>query len=161
MGRRIPLFMILAVIAGFGVIILMNIITLTRLSSAKYLSPSDVRGMAVVHKKLIYTLNFDQQNTLVDIFNRSFPISKAEAEARGKETPSDPEIQKIVIYRFNAPEIAILPIGYVSKTYSQDGSKPVEHLNLIFSAPEWNPDGLMEESAQDQMRDILYQTYDP
>lgn len=161
MSNRILLYMTLAVVAGFAIIILMNVITLFGFSQAKYISPGDVRGMAVEHKKKLYTLSFEQQNACIDIFNRSIPISHAEAESRIKAVPEVPDIQKIIIYRFNAPDIEIQPIAYVTKTYSQDGRNPAEHLNLVFSAPIWNPSGLMEEATQDQIQEILFKTYDP
>src|SRR4051812_45576271 len=99
MSSRITLYMTLAVIAGFGVIMLMNAITMLGIAPAKYISPSEVRGMAVQHDKLLYTLNFEQQNALVEIFNRSIPISKADVESRKNEAPKASGISKIIIYR--------------------------------------------------------------
>lgn len=159
MSSRITLYMTLAVIAGFGVIMLMNAITMLGIAPAKFISPSEVRGMAVQHDKLLYTLNFEQQNVLVEIFNRSIPITKADVESRKNHAPKTSGISKIIIYRFNAPDIEIEPIASVAKKYSVDSFSP-ERYNLVFSAPEWNPNGLLEEATQDQIETLLAQTYD-
>lgn len=159
MNSRITLYMTLAVLAGFGIIMLMNVITMLGIAPAKYISPSDVRGMAVQHDKLLYTLNFEQQNALVEIFNRAFPVSKEDVDARKKNAPKTSNVSKIIIYRFNAPDIEIEPVAFVGKIYSVDGFSS-QRYNLVFSAPEWNPNGLLEEAAQDQMEALLAQTYD-
>lgn len=159
MSSRITLYMTLAVLAGFGIIMLMNAMTMLGFSAPKYISPSDVRGMAVQHNNVLYTLNFEQQNTLVEIFNRAIPISKEDTASRDKNTPKTPNVSKIIIYRFNSPDIEIEPISFVSKKYSVDGISS-ERYNLVFSAPAWNPKGFLEEAAQDQMETLLSQTYD-
>ncbi|MBA3816012.1 MAG: hypothetical protein H0X29_05750 [Parachlamydiaceae bacterium] len=159
MSSRITLYMTLAVLAGFGIIMLMNVVTMLGIAPAKYISPSEVRGMAVQHNKLLYTLNFEQQNALVEIFNRSIPVSREDVEARKKDAPKIADISKIIIYRFNAPDIEIVPIAHVAKNYSVDGFTS-QRYNLVFSAPEWNSKGVLEEATQDQMEALLANTYD-
>lgn len=160
MSSRNTLLMTLAVVIGFGIIILMNVANMLTFSKAKYISSSEVRGMAVQHNQLLYTLNFEQQNTVVDIFNRAIPVSKEVAEGRMKSLKDNPEIQKIIIYRFNAPDIEVKPIGLVYKTLSQGAPDSIENQSLVFSVPEWNPNGLMEEVASDKLWQFLSNTYD-
>lgn len=157
---RITWYVIIAVVIGFAIIILLNVVNLMGISHAKYIAPSEVRGMAVEHDHVQYTLNFEQQNALVDIFNRSIPVSREEVQPRMKPLAKTFGVQKIVIYRFNAPDIEITPMGYVSKIYSKEGSEHVEQMNIVYSAPIWNPNGLMEEATQDQMQELLSKTYD-
>lgn len=162
MSSRNTLLMIIAVVIGFAIIILMNIVNMLDFSKAKYISPSEVRGMAVMHDQKLYTLNFDQQNTLVEIFNRSIPVSKEKLENRMKSLSNNSEVQKIIIYRFNAPDIEIIPAGLVTKSLSIDPSKDsIENQSLVFSASEWNPKGgLLEEAASDHLWKYLLGTYD-
>ena len=161
MGRRITLVMTLLVLGGFSVILLMNVAAFLGVVHSRYISPNEVRGMAVEHSGILYTLSFEQQNTIVDILNRAIPISQDNLKAR-KASPSYPvDIQRIVIYRFNAPDIEIHPVGYVLKTTSIVNSEKSEHFNLVFSVPEWNPHGFLEEAASDELHKLLPTTYDP
>ena len=61
-----------------------------------YIKPGDVRGAAVEHGGLLYTLNFEQQNTLLRLLNRSVPVSKTESESLSPPPP----ISKILLYLF-------------------------------------------------------------
>lgn len=157
MRPRITLIMTLAVLGGFAAILLMNMAALFGIIPSRYISPNDVRGIAVEHNQLLYTLNFDQQNAILDIFNRSIPVSKQEVEARKVQAVDPPRVSKIIIYRFNEPDIEITPIAYVAKSTSVIDSNH----NLVFSAPLWNPKGYMEESASDEIEKLLKSTYDP
>lgn len=160
MSSRNTLFMILAVVVGFAIIILMNIASMLNLSKAKYISSSEVRGIAVQHNQLLYTLNFEQQNAMVDIFNRAIPVSKESLADRMKLLSDNPEVQKIIIYRFDAPEIQIVPVGLVYKTLSRGEKESIENQSLVFSAPAWNENGLMEEATVDNLWNFLSKTYD-
>lgn len=149
-----------AVIGAFAIIMLMNMAALIGFVPSRYISPNDVRGIAVQHDNLLYTLNFEQQNTLVDIFNRAIPITKEAAETRkAKEAPSS-DVQKIVIYRFNAPDIEITPVSFVSKSQSAVQAQDKQRLNLVFLAPLWNDKGFLEESVGDELHKFLSTTYD-
>lgn len=108
----------------------------------KYLRYNDVRGMAISNNKMLYTLNFKQQNTVIDILNAAVPIDKIE----GNRTPAN--IEQMVIYQFdNAPDIVLIPIGYVKK-------------NLVFAAPKWVPNGYLMELSDGNLQKLLSQTYD-
>lgn len=160
MGKRITIFMTVAVLAGFGVILLMNVAALLGYIPPKYISPNDVRGMAIEHNSTLYTLNFAQQNTLVDIFNRAIPVNKGAFEARQVTNVKAPQVTKIIIYRFNQPDIEIKPVGYVNKNSSALTSADPSRYSMVFSAPIWNPEGLLEETASDELQQLLLTTYD-
>lgn len=63
------------------------------------LAYNDVRGMAIESDGLLYTLNFEQQNRVVAALNRKEGIPNIETCA--------PSMDKLVIYRFNAPDRVI------------------------------------------------------
>lgn len=157
-GTGIPLIMTFAVLGAFAVILLMNMAALVGIVPSRYISPNDVRGIAVEHNGLLYTLNFEQQNELVDIFNRAIPLSKESAESRKAATEKPSEVQKIIVYRFDAPDVEIIPVGNVSKSQSVTQTK--ENLNMVFSAPLWNDKGFLEESIGDELHKFLATTYD-
>lgn len=159
MGNRLTLMMTVAVLAGFAVILILNAAALFGFIPPRYISPNDVRGIAVEHDHTLYTLNFQQQNALIDAFNRSMPVEHAVADARKLKVKNSSGIQKIIIYRFNAPDIEIRPVGYVSKTSDVVGGQANER-SILFSAPLWNSNGLIEEAAPDDIEALLLTTYD-
>ena len=112
--------------------------------SEKYLKFNDVRGMAVEHKQKLYTLNFKQQNEFVGYFNASLPLEKGKVG----DTKPKLEVSKIIIYRFDQPDITIVPMEYLKN-------------NLIFSSPDWSSEGLMSDTSDGALKNLLSQTYDP
>lgn len=108
-----------------------------------YLKYNEVRGMEVGYQGLMYTLNFKQQNEIIEILNRSVKIVGLKPGKREK-----PSIQKIIVYQFdNQPNLEILPIAYIDK-------------NLVFSVPQWSPDGYLMEMSDGYLHQLLSQTYD-
>lgn len=76
-------------------------------SVERRLDPNWVRGAAVMSGEIPYTLNFDQENTLINIINQSEPHTDAAAQVKFP-------LSKIVIYRFaKEPEIEIIAKGAV------------------------------------------------
>lgn len=109
-----------------------------------YLQYNNVRGMAASHNQMLYTLNFQQQNKIIDILNSAVPIVDIEP---GDRQP--PNIEKLIVYQFEGkPDIILKPIAYIDQ-------------DLIFSAPEWNPNGYMMELSEGDLHKLLSQTYDP
>lgn len=110
----------------------------------KYLSFNGVRGMAIIHKNKPYTLNFDQQNSMIEMLNLSIPLQKLPANQA--KTPVN--FEKIIIYQFDTPDLVL---------------KPKEYLNdeLIFSVPEWNSKLSMKDTSQGKLKKLLEQTFDP
>jgi hypothetical protein len=110
----------------------------------KYLRYNQVRGIAVRHNQTLYTLNFQQQNELITLFNESFEAATIKEGVR--QTPT---IDKIIVYQFNnKPDLIITPITYVDN-------------DLIFSVPEWNPNGYLLDMSEGRLKKLLSQTYDP
>jgi len=157
-NTRLTIIMTIAVLAGFAVILLMNAASLIGIAPSKYIAPNDVKGMAVEHNGLLYTLNFSQQNRLVDVFNRATSVTPNDATARKLHVSHPPEITKIVIYRFNAPDIEVTPVAYTIKK----GTPPQQQkaFNFVFSAPQWDAKNYFEEATPNELDTILSSTYD-
>lgn len=151
MNSRTVFFMTFAVIIGIVVILAMNIASAMGIHKSKYLSPNDVRGIAIEHKGLPYTLNFEQQNAIVDLLNHSVPIGNEIPKA--EKSLAQPNFEKIIIYRFHDSDIEIHPIAYTVKKDTGDA--------LIFSAPELYSKGLMQESVPDDFKKFISKTFDP
>lgn len=135
-------------ITGLGVACMAILLILNSLpfiwmpKTEKYLKYNDVRGMAVQHKDKLYTLNFDQQTKVVGYLNQAIPL-KDNAQAK----PSTLEVSKIIIYRFDRPDLILVPIEYKNN-------------NLIFSSPDWNREGLMRDTSGGELKTLLESTYD-
>lgn len=153
--------MTLAVLAGVAVLLVMNSISRLGIMPSKYLSPNDVQGMAVEHNGKLYTLNFEQQNQLVNILNRSIPVGEELVEKRKIQVDHTPEIKKIIIYRFKAPTLELIPVAYVSKSTSIMQSDSKDKVSMVYSVPEWDQHGLFEESTSDELNKLLFSTYGP
>jgi hypothetical protein len=158
MSSRSIFYMTFAVLAGFAVILAMNVAKAFKEFAPRYLSPNDVRGMAIEHNNLLYTLNFEQQNAVLQILNQSVPIGPQISPK--EESPLKPAFERLVIYRFQAPDIEIRPVAYARIVTAFGGEGPTQQDLLVFSAPIWNRTGLMQETTA-RFKDLLSQTYDP
>jgi hypothetical protein len=144
MSDRTLFFLTCAVILGMGVIFVINIMPIMEPHpSERYLSFNHVRGMAVVHNQKEYTLNFEQQNTVIDLINRSIPTAE-----KLSKSPSPFPFSRLIIYLFNAPNVEITPLESIDN-------------NLIFSAPAWNVQGQMKDLSNGDLKKLLMQTYGP
>jgi hypothetical protein len=142
MDNRTTTILTLLVLVAMGFLLLFNLTSIfNEHPYEKYLAYNDVRGSAAQHEGKLYTLNFDQQNLLVESINRSIPILR-EIPA-GQNLPID----KIVIYRFQKPDLVITPVAYYND-------------NLVFSVPELFPKGNLQDISIGDLRTLLSQTYD-
>lgn len=144
MNSKSLTYMTTIVVIGALIILALNVLPYLGFeANEKYLPYNDVKGMAIEHQNKLYTLNFDQQKELIGILNSSQPIEKSSVLPNGEK----PDFEKIVIYRFNKPDIEIAPIAY------QNG-------HLIFSAPAWNSKGYMIDNSQSSVKALSQQAYD-
>jgi hypothetical protein len=136
------------IVLGLGVVGLLAVILLNifpffwTANPAKFIEQDHVRGMALIHDGLPYTLNFDQQKKSIDILNRAIPVGTYHP------TAADPAIDftSLEIYPFEGETIHIKPVAWVEK-------------NLIFSAPIWSV-GTMQEVSEGELLGILDNAYD-
>lgn len=109
-----------------------------------YLKYNNVRGIAVSYHHLLYTLNFKQQNKVIDILNRAVHVIGLKPGKRQK-----PTIDNIVIYQFDdQPNLDIIPVAYIDN-------------NLVFSVPQWDSKNYFMEISNGDLQRLLSQTYDP
>lgn len=109
----------------------------------RYLTLNGVQGVEIFHKNIPYTLNFDQQNILINEINKAEAIGLELIKAKRTAIPFD----KIVVYQFNKPTITLTPINVVDQ-------------NIIFKAPEWNKNGYIQEQSGGELLNMLSKTFD-
>jgi hypothetical protein len=145
MGKKVTNYLTLLVLSGMALILLLNISKLfTQQKVERYLSYNGVRGIAVEHQRKLWTLNFDQQNRVIEDFNLALPIGRNTSHLEKKPLPVD----RIVIYRFKGPDLFVTPVGY-------DG------YNLVFDCKEWNPSGYLLDVSGGSLDTLLRSSYDP
>lgn len=146
MDNRMLIPLTILCVAGFLVLLVLRFIPATNVTAPNnaYIKNMDVRGMAIEHKGAMYTLNFDQQNSVLSHLNEAIPVSKTNFQQINETLP----FSKLVIYTFNGPDVEINPIGYWED-------------NLVFFAPAWNASSYLIEISGGQLREVLSQTYDP
>lgn len=145
MSNRTLFYLTALVLISMAALLTFNLSTILKGESftPDYIRRNHVRGMAVEHHQLLYTLNFQQQNDVLDILNRAIPITDI------KGNREEPLIEKIVIYLFDdQPDLILTPVAYVND-------------DLVFSNPDWNPDGYLMEVSAGRLHQLLSQTYDP
>jgi hypothetical protein len=146
MNNKTLLYLTLLVLFGMAILFAINMTSILtgQPENQTYLKFNDVRGIAVAHNQLLYTLNFEQQNRIIDILNRAVRVVGVKPGKRQR-----PTIEKIVVYQFdNKPDLIINPIAYVDQ-------------NLVFSIPQLEKDSYLMELSEGDLQQLLSQTYDP
>ncbi len=145
MSNRTFIFFTFLVICGILTLFSFNLTNILngQHSVQIYLKHNHVRGISISHNRMLYNLNFKQQNTVIDILNLGIPIDEI---PQGQRQP--PNIDKLVIYLFqDKPHIELIPITYVNQ-------------NLIFSVPSWISNGYFMERSEGGLQELLSQAYD-
>lgn len=131
------------VLFSIGTLILINFTPNGKAVSPKSDFPVDVRGMAIFHDKIPFTLNFEQQQKALDAFTRAVEVKK---EAYAEVKKSFP-FEKIAIYRFRGEDIELFPIA-------------LEEENLVFAVPSLNPDVYYMELSGGELKAMLNNAFD-
>lgn len=143
--KNIMGYLTFAVLVGMAIILSLNFSRLfTQQKNERYLSYNGVRGIAVDHNRKLWTLNFDQQNKVIEHLNLCLPIGKGSQHMTKQPFAFD----RIVVYRFKAPDLYLTPIAL-------DGP------NLILEAKELNPSGYLLDVSGGSFNTLLQTTYDP
>ena len=144
MSSRTLTYLIALAFVAMAVILVNNMVHLTGAPRfEKYISPYDVRGMAIQHEGKPYTLNFSQQNSCVRALNRGLAIGKLRSDP-AKNLP----FEKLLVYRFNQPDVDLNLADKSEET-------------LIFAAPLWNPGGYIAEVSGGDMWKAIENSYGP
>lgn len=102
----------------------------------KHISYNAVRGIAVDYQGTFYTLNFNQQNRLLKFLNDFEPVIKPNFS-------KEELIGKIVIYRFNEPDLILQPMSVNSDEA------------LYFKIPEWNREGVFQDTSNGKLKKLI------
>lgn len=133
------------VIVAIGTLLAINFIPKASLEvTEKGLPPLEVRGMAVVHKGIPFTLNFEQQQLAANALLKADKVEKS----KYPEIKRPLNFDKIIIYRFNASDLEIFPIQF-------------EENNLVFSAPQLNKNYYYLELSGGALKNMIQSSYDP
>lgn len=113
-------------------------------NTAEWISNGEIRGMAVIHKGIPFTLNFDEQQIAQDAIMRAVSVKTSDyPQIKG---PFD--FDKLIIYRFHAPDVELIPIQF-------------SDLNLVFSMPMLNRDKYYMELSGGSFKDMISKSFDP
>lgn len=131
-------------IIGIGILFAINITSILKgkETDEPYLKYNQMKGVAVQHNTLLYTLSFEQQTQFAALMNRSVRVVGVKPDKHEK-----PKIEKIIVYQFDHSDVIITPIAYLNG-------------NLVYSAPAWNADNYLMELSDGEMQKLLDQTYD-
>jgi len=102
------------------------------------INKNQVKGIAVEKEGKIYNLNMKQQTEALTFLDRAEPVDK-------KDYPNkDPKIgfNRIIVYRFNLPDIMITPITYENK-------------NLVFEVPLLSANSYMMEVSGGEFTNLI------
>ncbi len=136
------LFFLLLGLGCIGLAMLLNLVAvLWPKNPSTFISAENVRGMAIEHHGLLYTLNYEQQNQTLDILNLAKPFHEESIPRQ------DLDFEKIVIYRFHGDDIEIKPIAWLNQ-------------ELAFSSPSWNGGTVLQEKSSGLLQTLLSETYD-
>ncbi len=106
-----------------------------------FLDEGAVRGSGVVHKEQIYTLNFDQQNALLEILNESKRVK--DKTVKSSESSG---IDNLVIYLFHPSEPVVLT--------------PINAAYSLFSVSTFKPNRYLAIGNSEKLQALLNTTYD-
>ena len=134
----------IALLAVFTLLVLKLVPSTSEFGTSSVVPESDIRGMAVVHKGLPNTLNFDQQKIATHVLSRSVQVKKSDYPQSAESFP----FEKIILYRFNAPDLEILPIQF-------------QENNLVFSIPLIDPQNYYLEQSDGQFKEMISSSFDP
>ena len=116
----------------------------TASSSHSFISLTDVDGVGIIHKGVEYTLNFEEQNTLIDSLNRAVHIERPRSIVSTSELP----FSGIKIYPFKGDAIELKLVGISSDQ------------ECIFKLTNAGKTTYLKETTVGQLLNMLKNTYD-
>jgi CBS domain-containing protein len=143
---RTRLYLIIGLVA-IGAALLLNLLPVEdrRTPVGEIITNGDVRGAALIYAGKPYTLNFKQQEEFVNWMNRAVPVTHPEIQGG----ITDPDFEKVVVYRFNdKPNLTLKPVGYLKTG------------NLVFTIEEDQNKGFYLDTSQGQMKKLLTQIHE-
>src|ERR1700733_909479 len=71
-----------------------------------------VKGMAIEYNNKLYTLNFKQQNRVIQILNCADLYSKNGSKVDASLEKNGFDYNRLIIYRFEEPDLEVIPAGH-------------------------------------------------
>lgn len=143
MDNRLITFMIVAVAVCVGLLLANNFFTVFRNPVATTINTEDITKIGITHDKKEYFYTSQQQTFLMTLFKQAKAVDPATV---AKEQGTPPDFEKVTIYRENGPNVEITPKMYIGN-------------DLLFSAPAWNPDGLLQDTSHGVLKAFLSQPF--
>ncbi len=108
-----------------------------------FLQPNNVLGMEIVFNGLPYTLNFQQQQEMTELINRSIPIGKL------RDIPTlFPGLDKVVVYQFGQQPVDMTPVDFDLREF-------------FFRTTAWNVGGYLMDNSAGEMLRLVEAAHDP
>lgn len=143
MDNRTLITLSIIVVVCMVILLGLNMGNLIRpIQPARYIEQGQVKGIDIERKDKTYTLNEKQKTRTIDYLNQSLPVSK-DIRISNK----DAGFSKLTIHRNEGKELILIPVGLKDE-------------DIIFLAPEWNPDGYIEDISVGSFYEMLTETYD-
>lgn len=108
------------------------------------ISHNGVRGSAIVVNQIPYTLNFAQQNNVIDALDHAVAVSKDTVSAESER----PFFQKLIFYRFNQPDLVVQPIEQ-------------RRTALLLDIPEWSTTHYYLDASSEELTTTLKGAFGP
>lgn len=143
MSNRMLLVLIGIVIVGIFLLLAYNFMALAKkhASAQAFLPQNSVEGIAVRHKGLPYTLNFDQQQQALRSLNGASPLNN-EVDLKNREAA---DFDKLIVFLFNGADMELSPVGFLRNEF-------------VYAVPGGS---LFITSDTGQFKKMISQTYDP
>lgn len=136
-------------ILAFGLLLLHNFIS-SGISfpggsnKSTQLSRDSVRGSALVVKGVTYTLNFNQQVSVINVLGRAIAIGRDAISSDGQK----PFFDKLIIYRFNQPDLIIQPLQQ-------------RVTSMLLDIPEWSETQYFLDTSSGELVNTLKEAFGP
>lgn len=136
--------MIIGVIFAVILLITLNIVSMFwNPNPDVYITRNDVRGMDIQYKNTLYTLNFAQQNEVIDILNQGVLVAPEVSKNEKK-----PDFEKLILYRFDKSDIEIVPFNIDNDN------------NYTFSVSDFSKTKNLKDTSRGTLQELLLETYD-
>lgn len=101
------------------------------------LNPAEVRGMSVEKAGKTFTLNKEQQAKALSFINTMVPVDKKDYTKK-----EDFDFTRIVVYRFNGPNVSLVPIARADS-------------DIVFDVPMLNSDSYFLAKSGDELNSLI------
>lgn len=144
MSNRTLTVLMIAMIGAVAALFLINYgVVFQEAVTPPLIAKKEVRGVSIEHKGKVYTLNFDQQNAVIEVFNNALKVGPESYFPKDKKSF---EFTRVLVHRFDKPDLEMTPYGYTAG-------------ELLYRIPALYSEGLFEEAGPRPITPILKEAY--